>query len=123
MAIKKQTKEKEKIIILQDLEDENLFYVSSKEDWDDEDERSIIGYGDSREKALMNALENALKTNQNCLKTIRSIGNLISHSSFCDLRDDLYITTQDIPLPNERGLTFSAICYDKEEQKWFRFLR
>ncbi len=111
------------ILILQDCEDKNLFYVAVRKENDNEDEKTIIGYGESREDALISSLISALRSQEKCLEAIRTIGNLISHSDFCDMRDDLCLASREVPVPNEKGCTFSAVGYDEEERIWLRFMR
>lgn len=116
-------KQAEKFPIIQDPENENLFYVCTKGRDDSENELSIIGYGKSKEDALLHALLRFAESQRKCIKAIEEVGNLISYPTSFSYNSSLDVDWLEIPSPEDDGFTFSAMVYCKDEERWYRLSR
>lgn len=111
--------------IVKDTEYDNLFYVVSQEKYDEDDERTIIGFGETENEALKDALHNAIRAAENCVEQIEEVVGKFTRE-YC-LEDDFYLKSRYVPRPSTfDGHTidsFSALCFDKEDKKWYKFYR
>jgi len=114
------------IEIIKDLEIE-LFYAVIQNKHDDEDERSIVGYGTNEAEALLYACKNILKAQQNCIKLLEELNEKFGNSS-CLNNDDFYLKYTYVKKPVDMGdgrilESYDALVFDKELKRWHRLYR
>lgn len=110
------------LLIIKDILLEDFYYVCVKRSYFNEDERAIIAHGETKEKALISALEKTLESHSKCMKALNIIGKTISHNGFFDLSGELDIPSQEIHPPGGEEEAFSKVIFNKEANQWWRLL-
>ena len=111
------------LIIIKDPEEE-IFYATIKNSFDDPCETSIIESGASYIEALEKASAKICGVLSECQKTLRHIGECIAEKSHFYLDEKHYLKAHYIEKYLGENLDqFDALIYDEESGQWHRLYR
>lgn len=109
------------IEVIKDFEEE-LFYGVIKDEFDQEDERTILSIGKTQFEALQKASNEIIKRLEICINKLNQICKSIS--SQYDISGEFYPNNFEVPKEHDFGEqggkrdSFSALRFNKKLQKW-----
>ena len=112
--------------IVKDPEEE-LYYVAIQQDYDDENERTIIAHGKTELEAIENLTIELHERYNKCFSKLKQILELVSYRQRGEIAEDLDLKMDDIERPLEfkghKDPGFSALIWDESSAIWHRFYR
>lgn len=115
--------------IIQDPDDDSIFYVVYRAEYDKEDVRSILSYGRSEKEALERAVEALMHIVSNTNSVSKTICRLLLQDKSPMLKEEFNIPSIGIEEPVDYYLPdgssmkiekFYSFVFDKEEKKWMK---